>query len=570
MLNRSKRIPYEECVDAIEQLKNKESIVIFTSQHEITIEFNDGNYYIADFHYTQQIISIAQENKAALMTHINKTFRLITEDRHTLDEKNNELTSSILVILYLEEITQLEPIAAIYALKAIFTRDLTITDQDLFAEQDILDNIKSIRQLLESSPSDQAIQCIHSHINNAIQKQKNKIPPNSNLNDGHKYQIKCLLESTFEDIAALDPQTALSALKAMTDELIQPSKKELFKAQKILGGIEEVRRILAHPCPQNKATNYPHFDYKPKNPNIIIYKNTHHGAAFERKGMLNLFSRIGEATYVTKQEVVEHIHTLINQQIQNHEAKLSVLLTLNDTQKNIIESRFRRALNKITHLSPSNASNALECITMTNKIFALNYIFLMRLKVSEEIMDIRRILNHDCPQNRTNSDLHYDVSKWQYIVVYKNTLDKPAFEEKGLLNLTIYNGNSTSVTKESVHEHLHLLIDEAIKQQSLRISAQSNCWATLFKPFTPNTSMLNALNKLKNTLTLDHLKQWTEIYHLAITDFTDYHVEALVYLIIDQNYHPANAVQKITQLSQDQLIALLNPNKRMEILSTIN
>src|SRR5437762_8250134 len=100
MLNRSKRIPYEDCVDAIEQLNNKESIVIFTSQYEIIIEFKDGKYYIADSH---QIICIAQEHKASLIANINQYF-ITAEDIDTSDETDNILTSSILTIINLEEI----------------------------------------------------------------------------------------------------------------------------------------------------------------------------------------------------------------------------------------------------------------------------------------------------------------------------------------------------------------------------------------------------------------------------------------------------------------------------------
>lgn len=772
MLSRPKRVPYANCIDEIDKLKDGDSFVVFTSYHEITIGFESHSYYVEDVNCrTPHFIC---QDKMQLIERIKKAFDIASDLAsvdNTLRDVEVELKTTILsaLIFHFEDITKLEPPAAIKALQAIRSDKIDEIDETLFNMQGILKSIVEVRRML-SYPHPEGRKIIISYIDEEILKQKAKIPLNSSLNDGHKFIIKSVLEYTLEDIAALEPQAAITALNAITCDLIDEDyalscdffgkDEELFKAQNILGGINEIRRILVHPCPQNKVENYPYFDFDElRYPNIIIYKNAQDKPAFERNGLLNLVSRIGEATYVTKQEVVDYIHALINQEIQKQQEKLSTLLTINNTQKNIIENIFKLTFENITKLDPPDAIQALESLTMGLNLFALNLKFFRQLGVSKDIKLLREILDHNCPQNRTDNDPAFDAPSSPNIVVYKDAKGKPAFEEKGLLNLTAYNGLTTSVTKEAVYDHMNKLIKEAIQQQkellltqkenvhssndnekksviltdgpttedfmnfpplpeeerirywptisefwasrnsvaassenthiedvqtgesnaevvnpddpnlqtdlnfideslssiddllrnfrdefnplrptqatssepfsllyaSLRAGIQQqmaplqmqpasfsltptqrrrlgfsfamnrasnlgsdlealqeaqlrvrrrlevydressvpiaepqvSTWANLFTPFAPNAAMITALNRLNGALTIEHLKQWTEIHHMPIASFTEDHAEALIHFVQDENISPVDAIDRISRCNHDLLEDLL-------------
>jgi len=62
-----------------------------------------------------------------------------------------------------------------------------------------------------------------------------------------------LFDTLIEDVT---PEAGLQALAAMKDTSVYKAQKQLFNTHQLLGTIDQVRAIYAHPCPQNRSTGH--------------------------------------------------------------------------------------------------------------------------------------------------------------------------------------------------------------------------------------------------------------------------------------------------------------------------
>lgn len=140
----------------------------------------------------------------------------------------------------------------------------------------------------------------------------------NDLNSTQKQMIEAILKFYLDDINALEPQAAINALQVLFD----PSFSAEDIDASVLDSVEDIRRILFHPCPQNRVENYPYFG-PPSDPNIVVYKNVNGDKAFEQKGLLNLTGyNDTTAQPVTREAVVDYIYELCNASILNHKCML--------------------------------------------------------------------------------------------------------------------------------------------------------------------------------------------------------------------------------------------------------
>lgn len=79
---------------------------------------------------------------------------------------------------------------------------------------------------------------------------------------------------------------------------------------------------------------------------------------------------------------------------------------------------------------------------------------------------------------------------------------------------------------------------------------------SLYPPFKPNPAMINALNRLKGVLTVEHLTGWRDLHKMQISDFTDKHADALIQLVQEEKIAPNDAIAKISKLDHEQLTKL--------------
>jgi hypothetical protein len=139
------------------------------------------------------------------------------------------------------------------------------------------------------------------------------------LNGTQKNLIEGTLSFPLEDIAALESSEATKALNAIIQEHISLEEIAYFQAKDVWSSIKMIRDILSHPCPQNRTESYPYFG-TPSNPNNIVYKNSSGNAAEEPKGLLCLTAKNDvTAPAVTKEAVVDYIHSLIYDAIKKQE-----------------------------------------------------------------------------------------------------------------------------------------------------------------------------------------------------------------------------------------------------------
>lgn len=137
---------------------------------------------------------------------------------------------------------------------------------------------------------------------------------------------------------------------------------------------------------------------------------------------------------------------------------------INGTQKCIIESTLKFVFDAISELKARDAIRALK-LMIFSKISKYEINWLKKQNIWDYISQVRDILSHPCPQNRSTNYPYFGKPADHTMVVYKDDNGKPAFEKKGLLSLTARNDSNTSITKEAVTNFIHKLINEEIAKQ---------------------------------------------------------------------------------------------------------
>lgn len=112
----------------------------------------------------------------------------------------------------------------------------------------------------------------------------------------------------------------------LADILTEQQSSDLTSLN-ILEEVNEIRRILEHPYPQNRRINYPYYD-PPRDSNIVIFQVRYSDGVdrpgTEQRGLLGLTARC-DSTFAppSREHVVAHIRMRINQQIEICERELA-------------------------------------------------------------------------------------------------------------------------------------------------------------------------------------------------------------------------------------------------------
>lgn len=209
--------------------------------------------------------------------------------------------------------------------------------QDIFkyikGNQDADIQIQYIRSLgLVRKKSDEVI----------VEQKEDKEP--LNLNGTQQDVIEVMLNPEFADIAKLNSNDAINALKISIniEKEITEEESKTLKQQGVLDNVERIRSILSHPQPQNRyqgnAGAYFRFiknrdlttEEKKEEDNIrengvykgkvYFYEKKSLEAFAEPQGLLGLTALKHSTTAsVTKEAVVTYIHKLVNREIVVHQ-----------------------------------------------------------------------------------------------------------------------------------------------------------------------------------------------------------------------------------------------------------
>lgn len=143
---------------------------------------------------------------------------------------------------------------------------------------------------------------------------------------------------------------------------------------------------------------------------------------------------------------------------------------INPTQKTIVIGTLNFIFDSLAKFSPKIVLRCLNALTLTT-ISNIEKEDFERLEVWDEIEQIRTILSHPCPQNRGVSYPYFDKPADEQMIVYKDAQGKPAFEQAGLLGLTVHNDKETFITKQGLVRFIYDLIDEQTLKQYQKIAA---------------------------------------------------------------------------------------------------
>lgn len=166
-----------------------------------------------------------------------------------------------------------------------------------------------------------------------------------------------------------------------------------------------------------------------------------------------------------------------NQQDQNGliaSLEDKALQGINDTQKNIITGTLKLMLDPIEDLPFSKAIKALKAISQ-DMLSETDIEQFIEQDIWESIKQIRDILEHPCPQNRSTNYPYFEAPSNPSFIVYNNN-NYPAFEKKGLLSLTSRNDVNTRITKDEVVIYINELISERIERIENQSAKRIQFW----------------------------------------------------------------------------------------------
>ena len=149
------------------------------------------------------------------------------------------------------------------------------------------------------------------------------------INNTQKFLIRVYFENDiFENLSNItkDPNVMIRALNAMiVDEKLGKKKIRFFKKLEIWEPILMARRILAHPCPQNRIISSVWVSQPRKN---FVYYQTEAGEiASEQQGFFNLTIRNDDTTQpINRESVVRYIKYLIQMEIERYQTELELNL----------------------------------------------------------------------------------------------------------------------------------------------------------------------------------------------------------------------------------------------------
>lgn len=201
------------------------------------------------------------------------------------------------------------------------------------------------------------------------------------LNVTFEYFFDDIVDELAEDKLKLSPSEQLNlsslGIAAITDDDIYKKKSEEFKKLGILGYIDDARKILIHPCPQNRSTGSPYLgsigcDANGCKNGRVYYEPNGHGKGIkdEPQGILGLTGQNDNtAEPIGKVDVVQHVKLLV-------EAKMGLLmkkslLANNQNNQNNQNSQSNSNLNNLSTFNSTLIPNQNQTTTTTASTFVL-------------------------------------------------------------------------------------------------------------------------------------------------------------------------------------------------------
>lgn len=172
----------------------------------------------------------------------------------------------------------------------------------------------------------------------------------------------------------VDERKSIAALQLMlSDERTFSQHETKLKEWDVYDPIKQVREILLHPSPQNRAENNPYFK-TPSDPRIVVYEvEGDEYAHYEKKGLLGLSARNDNtAAPVTKEDVVLYIHSHVTKRIEELHNELVIkertLPTNPITYLEIFEMGLDKPRKDTKHEETLDVKNTLQADVTINKV----------------------------------------------------------------------------------------------------------------------------------------------------------------------------------------------------------
>lgn len=182
------------------------------------------------------------------------------------------------------------------------------------------------------------------------------------LNETQKNILQRMCSDCFDEIDKLPLYERNDALRAIIAESVSLKEKSYLESKNLWSDIELLRRILLHPCPQNKAvgnsnavpddfiffSNEADTSSGIKN-GYVYYFTDGMGSEIlsEKEGLLGLTGRNDRtAPFVIKEAVVNYVRQLINDAIANNQSLMGIPVN----NKNLIKS----VMDKYSEISETN------------------------------------------------------------------------------------------------------------------------------------------------------------------------------------------------------------------------
>ncbi|MES2356148.1 MAG: hypothetical protein V4568_17440, partial [Pseudomonadota bacterium] len=169
------------------------------------------------------------------------------------------------------------------------------------------------------------------------------------LNETQKNILEGTLNYLLGDVSEFNNKShAYKVLELMSSpNSMSLSEKNKLQQWDVLGEVEQIREILAHPNPQNRSVSYPYIGQEPGMALSYPYGAEHIEANLQREplGLLGLTaSNDDTALPVTKADVTEYIIKEINNRIENLRSQGVVPTVIDEdititTQQSSVDSR---------------------------------------------------------------------------------------------------------------------------------------------------------------------------------------------------------------------------------------
>lgn len=324
------------------------------------------------------------------------------------------------------------------------------------------------------------------------------------LNETQKNILNSIMQmDILEDLQSLDTANdALIVLNAMTDDNIYQESKEKLKLLNMIDVVDNIRKIFAHPNPQNRTSTgifHPSLD-----PDRAYYYDDNGIVCSEPLGLLGLAaSNDATAQHVTKEDVHRFINSILEKEKSIYIEKLALELQIESLKREHLQcfERLEKLQAAISDLE--NTNDKLTYVNKRNRKYAIEDLF---------NVDKKNLINGtklSLPFRKTINRLSIEFDT-KYIEDKKSNKDE---KYKGWLGLII-------TSREPVMKNFRLEIEDILKFANRDFSGYN-----YYKKY-------NLLKEIKKQLDL-HPDLFTKItvhdreysYELPCKDLTKFNIQ---------------------------------------------